>query len=94
MSDLASYCIIYKHVDALNYSGVYISKDILKTSCEAYKDLAFMIETNDFFRYYIVIMFDMVFGINIRLYDNRMYISHSITNEVLNDIRQWKLERK
>lgn len=53
-----------------------------------------MIETNEFFRYYIVIMFDVVFRINIRLYDNRMYISHSITNEVLNDIRQWKLERK
>ena len=53
-----------------------------------------MIETNEFFRYYIVIMFDIMFGINIRLYDNRMYISHSMTNGVLNDIRQWKLKRK
>ena len=53
-----------------------------------------MIETNEFFRYYIVVMFDIVFNINSRMYDNRMYINHSMTNEVLNDIRQWKLKWK
>lgn len=93
MSDLASYCIIYKHIDVLNYSGVYIDTKLYKKSCEAYKDLAFMIENNIFFSYYIVNHFDIIYDIYIRLYDGRMYISHSMSNEVLDGIRQWKFER-
>lgn len=94
MSDLASYCVVYKHVDVLNYSGVHISKNLYKTSCEAYKDLAFMVEENSFFRYYITILFDLMYEINIRIYDNRMYINHSMNLEVLDDIRQWKSQWK
>lgn len=53
-----------------------------------------MVEENSFFRYYITILFDLMYEINIRIYDNRMYINHSMNLEVLDDIRQWKSQWK
>lgn len=70
--------------------GVSISNDLYKDSCECYKTLAFMIESNEFMQIYLVPHFDEWFGINIRLHEGRMYLDYSFTRRTLDEIRQWK----
>lgn len=83
------YILVYNNVDALNYSGVHITRELYKNSVDAYKEVAFMIENNEFFRYYLTIFFDN-WDIYVRIFEDRMYINHSITQGDLNAIRQWK----
>lgn len=73
--------------------GVGLTYDQYKTSCDAYKDLAFMVESNKFFEIYLVPHFDEWFSINIRLFDDTMYLSYSFTERTVDEIRQWKLGR-
>lgn len=89
MSDLARYCLVYKFVDVMNYSNCYISNELYHKSCEIYKNLAFMIENNQFLRLYLV-KFMQNYKIYITIFEDRMYVDHSVTEGDLNDIRQWK----
>lgn len=91
MSDLATYCKIYKDYDVLRMFGVGLTHAQYKTSCDAYKDLAFMIESNKFFEVHLIPHFDEWFGINIRLFDDTMYLNYSFTERTVDEIRQWKL---
>lgn len=50
-----------------------------------------MIESNKFFEVHLIPHFDEWFGINIRLFDNTMYLNYSFTERTVDEIRQWKL---
>lgn len=90
MSDLASYCKIYKYGDYMRMLGVGLTNKMFEDAKECYKTLAFMIENNEFFQIYLIPHMDAWFDIHIRLHEDRMYLDYSFKKETLDDIRQWK----
>lgn len=88
------FCIIYQHVDVFNYSGIRIPTKLYDQAKLGYKDLCFMLEDNVFFRIYLIPYMDMIHHIYIRLFENRVYVNHSLNTGVLENVRQWKLEWK
>ena len=54
-----------------------------------YKNLAYMIESNTFYEFYLPPLLDMWYDIAIKVFESRMYIEHPLDRYV-NEIRQWK----